>query len=224
MKTELLEMLSGKVVRYISVVDEDRWVNLLNQLLEGNPDKPTFTTNEDIVSDIIVLNKYPRLADVEIGKDISLKFPDTLVVQISEPFKGETEELRAITSGPLGYAKWVKWNEIKTVRNTEEFGDFPYNGMVFDGDVDSQRRLAGYISVSKTAIQNNTPFTAQFTLADNTEVTLTAEDFVGIEQAKVTQVASVFSIAANLREQINNATSVEAVEIIKWPSEETVEV
>jgi hypothetical protein len=118
---------------------------------------------------------------------------------------------------PLEDIQQVKWNEIKAIRDTKEFDSFTYNGMVFDGDVNAQRRLAGYISVSKSALQNELPFSADFILADNSEVTLTAEDFIGIEMAKVIQVAGVFAVATNLRNQIYAATSKEEVEALIWP-------
>lgn len=113
-------------------------------------------------------------------------------------------------------AKKALWNQIKTKRTEIEFGEFTYNGMIFDGDVDAQRRLGSYISVSKTALLNNQPFSASFTLANNTEVVLTAEDFVAIEIAKVTQMAQAFAHAATLRAQINAAASAEEIEAITW--------
>ncbi len=110
----------------------------------------------------------------------------------------------------------AKWNEIKSIRDTKEFGAFTYNGMVFDGDENAQRRLSGYISVSKSAIQSNTPFSANFILKDNSVVTLTASDFVGIELAKITQVAQAFDISTTLRAAIYAATTAEAIDLIAW--------
>ena len=112
--------------------------------------------------------------------------------------------------------KALKWAEIKSHRDREEFGTFIYNGMTFDGDADAQRRLMVYVSVSKTAIAQGTGFSREFTLADNTEVTLQANDFVAIELAKANQVADVFAKAAMLRQQIEAASSKEALEAISW--------
>lgn len=112
----------------------------------------------------------------------------------------------------------LKWAEIKQARDLAEFSEFAYNGMVFDGDVDSQRRLAGYISISKSAIAAGTPFQAVFTLANNTEVVLSAQDFVGIELAKIMAVASAFTQAAALRGQIFATTSIAQVTLIQWNS------
>ena len=112
--------------------------------------------------------------------------------------------------------KSAKWKEIKRQRDIAEFATFTYNNMEFDGDLDAQRRLAAYISVSKSSIAAGQPFEAEFTLANNTNVTLTAQDFVGIELAKVQAVAATFNHASALRAQIDAATTVQEVEVITW--------
>ena len=112
--------------------------------------------------------------------------------------------------------KSAKWKEIKCQRDVAEFATFTYNNMEFDGDLDAQRRLAAYISVSKSSIAAGQPFEAEFTLANNTNVTLTAQDFVGIELAKVQAVAATFNHASALRAQIDAATTVQEVEAITW--------
>ena len=116
----------------------------------------------------------------------------------------------------LGDHKSAKWKEIKRQRDVAEFATFTYNNMEFDGDFDAQRRLASYISVSKSSIAAGQPFEAEFTLANNTNVTLTAQDFVGIELAKVQAVAATFNHASALRAQIDAATTVQEVESITW--------
>lgn len=112
--------------------------------------------------------------------------------------------------------KSAKWKEIKRQRDVAEFATFTYNNMEFDGDLDAQRRLTAYISVSKSSIAAGQPFEAEFTLANNTNVTLTAQDFVGIELAKVQAVAATFNHASTIRDQIDAATTVQEVEAITW--------
>ena len=112
--------------------------------------------------------------------------------------------------------KSARWKEIKRQRDVAEFATFTYNNMEFDGDLDAQRRLTAYISVSKSSIAAGQPFEAEFTLANNTNVTLTAQDFVGIELAKVQAVAATFNHASALRDQIDAATTVQGVESITW--------
>lgn len=70
--------------------------------------------------------------------------------------------------------------------------------------------------MSKSSIAAGQRFEAEFTLANNTNVTLTAQDFVGIELAKVQAVAATFNHASALRAQIDAATTVQEVEAITW--------
>jgi hypothetical protein len=72
----------------------------------------------------------------------------------------------------LDWFKEAKWTEIKAQRDAIEFGTFTYDGNVFDGDVDAQRRLNVLISVSKSALAVGATFTVTFVLADNSTVEL----------------------------------------------------
>jgi hypothetical protein len=112
--------------------------------------------------------------------------------------------------------KDAKWLLMKVTRDAAELANFTYNSMVFDGDLAAQRRLGSYISVSKSAIAAGVPFSAEFTLANNTAVVLTAQDFVAIEMAKVQQVAEAFTHARGLRVQIEVATTAIEVEAVVW--------
>jgi hypothetical protein len=112
----------------------------------------------------------------------------------------------------LDKVKAQQWVSIKSKRDEVEFGPFEYNGMIFDGDIDAQRRLNTYAAISKDDDQ----FIAMFILANNTRVELTAIDFINIQKTKVAQVAQAFDKAALLREQIQAATTKEQVENILW--------
>jgi hypothetical protein len=112
--------------------------------------------------------------------------------------------------------KDARWLAIKQLRTAAEFATFTYNAMEFDGDLNGQRRLGAYISVSKSALAAGTPFSAEFILADNALVTLTAQDFVAIEMVKVAAVAEAFAHAAALRAQIEAAETPEAVAAVGW--------
>lgn len=117
----------------------------------------------------------------------------------------------------LDHLRLFQWEKIKKKRDELEFGPFEYNGMIFDGDENAQRRLNGYISISKSAIASVTQFSANFVLANNNVVLLTAQDFVNIEIAKISAVAAAFDTAIELRKAINNATTKEAILVVDWP-------
>lgn len=105
-----------------------------------------------------------------------------------------------------------KLQEIKHARSAAEFASFNYNGMTFDGDADAQRRLSGLVSAAKSTIAAGQTFTKEFTLADNSVVQLTAEDFVGIEMAKIWQVDVAFQEYRLKKAAIEAATTIEELE------------
>lgn len=110
--------------------------------------------------------------------------------------------------------KLEKQAHLKKQRDAAEFSPFTYNGMVFDGDLDAQRRLGVLVSAAKSAIAAGYSFTKEFTLADNTVAQLTAEDFIGIEMAKLWQVDVAFQEYRAKRAAIEAATTLEELEAI----------
>lgn len=114
----------------------------------------------------------------------------------------------------LSVAKAEKRVLAKKQRDATEFSPFTYNGMTFDGDLDAQRRISVLVSVAKTALAMGNNFTKDFTLVDNTVVQLTAEDFIGIEMAKVWQVDAAFQEYRLKRAAIEAATTLEELEAI----------
>lgn len=110
--------------------------------------------------------------------------------------------------------KLEKQAHLKKQRDATEFSPFTYNGMTFDGDLDAQRRISVLVSVSKTALATGNNFTKEFTLADNTVVQLTAEDFIGIEMAKVWQVDAAFQEYRLKMAAIEAATTLEELDAI----------
>lgn len=114
----------------------------------------------------------------------------------------------------LSVAKAGKRAAIKRQRDSIEFAPFTYNGMIFDGDVNAQRRLSGVVSAAKSAIAVGQTFTKEFTLADNSVVQLSAEDFIGIEMAKIWQVDVAFQEYRLKRAAIEAATTLEELEAV----------
>lgn len=111
-------------------------------------------------------------------------------------------------------AKVSKQTLLKQARDSVEYGPFTYNGMTFDGDLDAQRRLSVLVSAAKSAIAAGYSFTKDFTLADNTVVQLTAEDFIGIEMAKLWQVDVAFQEYRLKKAAIEAAATLEELEAI----------
>ena len=114
----------------------------------------------------------------------------------------------------MGAARQYFVKVAKAARSAKEFAPFVYNDMTFDGDLDAQRRLSVLVSAAKSAIAAGYSFTKDFTLADNTVVQLTAEDFIGIEMAKLWQVDVAFQEYRLKKAAIEAAATLEELEAI----------
>ena len=114
----------------------------------------------------------------------------------------------------MGAARQYFVKVAKAARSANEFASFVYNGMTFDGDLDAQRRLSVLVSAAKSAIAAGYSFTKDFTLADNTVVQLTAEDFIGIEMAKLWQVDVAFQEYRLKKAAIEAAATLEELKAI----------
>lgn len=121
-----------------------------------------------------------------------------------------------IDSRTLEQFKDLKWEEIKAKRTEVELGPFEYNNMMFDGNLDAQRRLSVLISISKTALAQGSDLTFNFTLFDNTSTELHAMDFVNIELAKAMAVDAAFDKARLKRIEIYSRNTKEEIDAIAW--------
>lgn len=109
--------------------------------------------------------------------------------------------------------KGEQWQLIRKERNTREFGKLEYNGNLYDIDSVAQSRIQG--AVQLVSLDNTQ--TLEWTLADNTSVTLNATDVIGLAVALANHVNNCHSIARELRARIENAQTAEAVQQIQWP-------
>lgn len=156
--------------------------------------------------------------------DDSTHYVDTTGLHVVRPMPAKPDEHHVfdyttkewVDPRSLKKLKDMKWEAIKLKRDEAEFGTFEYDGKVLDGDENAQRRLNGYISVSKSALLAGQEFLANFVLADNTVVAFTAQDFVNIEMAKINSVAAAFEKAIQLRSAIYNAGTKAEVEAVSW--------
>ena len=110
------------------------------------------------------------------------------------------------------------WSRIKSARESVEFGLFAWGGQTFDGDSESQRRIQGAAQLATLAQATGQPFSIDWTLADNTQATLTATEMIGVGVALGQHVNGAHGIARTLRIQIDAATTPEELEAIQWPA------
>jgi hypothetical protein len=110
----------------------------------------------------------------------------------------------------------VAWSRIKGARDAAEFGVFTWSGHTFDGDESAQRRLAMAEQAAQRAVAAGLSPTIDWTLADNTAVTLSAQDVIAAFAAMTDNIRAAHDKARALRAQIEAATTVEQLEAITW--------
>ncbi len=116
----------------------------------------------------------------------------------------------------LPYAKNIKWQHIQASRDTAEFGPFEYAGMVFDGNAISKQRINGAVTACLIAQMAGQPYTEDWTLADNSVVTLNIEQIIGVGMAAADAVKDAHARGRLLRAQIDDADDIEELESINW--------
>lgn len=121
-----------------------------------------------------------------------------------------------IDERPLAQAKEQKWNEIKRARIAAEFGTFLVGGYEFDCDKESQTRINSAFQSAMDARTNGEPFSIDWTLSDDTNVTLNRAQVIAVGRALQEHVNAVFDKSRQLRAQIVAATTKEELDGISW--------
>jgi hypothetical protein len=108
--------------------------------------------------------------------------------------------------------KEAQWLEIKTARELTVNSGFLWDDSKFDSDQVSQARIQGAVSLANM----NPAFSITWTLFDNTFRTLSASEMVAVGVALGVHVQTQFDKARALRDQIDAATTREAVFAVVW--------
>lgn len=127
------------------------------------------------------------------------------------------EEWQAMHPAPLPTLEEVKANKIaefKSKRDSEEVTLIAYNGNTFDYDDKARERMR----IAREALQDSGVEGASivWTTADNQRVTLTVADFAGINGAAAYRSNALHIKYNELKEAVNDCTTVEEVEAICW--------
>ena len=107
--------------------------------------------------------------------------------------------------------KQAKINELKTIRDNEEVKPIAYNGNLFDFDEKARDRInSALIALSITGQS------IEWTTADNTNVTVTADNLCGVIAAVVVRSNELHVKYRQLKEQVEACTTKEQLEKIEW--------
>ena len=117
---------------------------------------------------------------------------------------------------PLEELKLEKRAAINAARDAAEQGGFEYMGKIFDSDPISCIRIQGAAQSMQAAIMAEVVPTITWTCQDNSTIELTAQELMGLSVALAEWSNQCHIKATTLKEQIENATSEEELEQIKW--------
>lgn len=117
---------------------------------------------------------------------------------------------------PLEKIKQNKWNEIKAIRDKKERDPLPYLGKLFDFDSLASDRLQWAIDAARSAVALGGQFETDWTCYDNSVITLSANDIIGIPLAVAQRSNELHVKARQYRQDIDNAETVEEVEAVIW--------
>jgi len=111
--------------------------------------------------------------------------------------------------------KAAKWEQVKAQRDAAEFGLFVWSGHAFDGDESAQRRInLAVMGVQAAVIAGNSSWSVDWTLADNTSLTLSASDMIGVANALGANIAQAHALARVKRQQIEAAQTLEELDAL----------
>ena len=119
---------------------------------------------------------------------------------------------------PLDELKQAKRDEINKARDNAEQGGFEYLGKVFDSDPVSCQRIALASQTALISMQSQSEFSVEWTCQDNSKITLSTEQTIGMSIALTQWSNSCHIKASELKALVDQATTQEEVEAISWDS------
>ena len=121
----------------------------------------------------------------------------------------------------LADLKAAAWSRIKAERDRREQAGAPYLGKILDSDEKSVTRISIAVQAAQAAISAGAAFSLEWTMQDNSVVTMTAAEVVGMSVALATHSNGLHLAARVVREKIFAATDAAGVEAaekaVVWP-------
>lgn len=158
---------------------------------------------------------------------------DEFYIKNGVPCRYTSDQLARIAQRPNSFSSWsnismnwidarttdeikiTAWLKAKATRNSGEFGSFVWGGHVFDGDESAQRRINLAVMGAQAAIiAGDADWAIDWTLADNSSVSLSASDMIGVANALGANIAQAHAVARAKRQQIEQAATIEELDAL----------
>ena len=115
----------------------------------------------------------------------------------------------------LAEARVEKWAAMKAVRTARLTSTFTAAGKTYDCNREAISMATAGAMLAKAAL--DLTWTKTWTLADNTNITLTADQVLIVARASDNYISALWDTGRTLRGQINAAATIAAVDAITWP-------
>jgi hypothetical protein len=110
----------------------------------------------------------------------------------------------------------MKQIQLKSARDQQDFGGFEWNGHRFDSNQISQQRIGLAIQEAMFCISVGIPFSRDWTLEDNSVLTLTGNDMVAVGLAMGQHIGTAHEKYRLLKQQLAAASTPGEVAAINW--------
>lgn len=156
----------------------------------------------------------------------TLRDPDTddlVRVPEADDYEGYPDwSVVAVEEWPtLGMLQAEAWGRVKAIR-ADKLLVAPTDFGTAQTDLESMVKINGLVSMAMLAKQASQPFAETFTMADNSEVELNADQMIGFGVEVGRHIAAVHARGRELRAEIDAASSADELEAIDleagWPS------
>lgn len=149
---------------------------------------------------------------MEFEYAIKLALGITALEDIPIMFRDKASDLQN-TEELLEYVRSKQWEEIKVNRDNAEISGLPFKDKILDYDMRSAFKLG---IAMETAKQVGEGFSIDWTMQDNTVMTLTYSDLLSIPLIAANYSNELHKKARIYRDKIYNETDIKAIAKIKW--------
>lgn len=134
-------------------------------------------------------------------------------MEVEQAYDGQWYVKGYAPSQPLDELKQAKITEFKSIRDSEEIKPIEYNGNLFDYDDKARDRINSAIIALDVMGDGKT---IEWTLADNSNVTVTANDLRGVIANVAVRSNELHVKYRDLKELVETCTTNEELDLICW--------
>lgn len=149
---------------------------------------------------------------MEFEYAVSLALGLVKVENIPVMFREKATQLQG-TEELLEYVRNKQWEEIKKDRDNAETSGLPFKDKVLDYDMRSAFKLDIAMETAKQVGEN---FSIDWTMQDNTVMTLTYADLLSIPLIAANYSNELHKKARQYRDKIYNLTDIKEITGVKW--------